>query len=226
MAEEKRRFSLVLDTKTGKRAHFTKPPFYKTALLFPLYPKTGMLIFPRFHGSHFRVWLNGGLAKGGAGTRFSPQSPSQPACRPSISVQQHRVLNVSGLRGRTLKQKWIAGSNLLLECRQAEALNANKKRHYPPRARNGDFGDLGVARPAEKTKMAIFRSASRCGFGDFSRQNGEKRRFWRFQCGARTCHSGLPIWPFWPETLERIARPEALQTNRCPVTGISVSVVS
>ena len=74
----------------------------------------------------------GGLAKGGAGTRFSPQSPSQPACRPSTSLQQHRVLNVSGLHGRTLKQKWIAGSNLLLECRQPKALSANKKRHYSP----------------------------------------------------------------------------------------------
>ena len=81
------------------------------------------------------MWLKGGLAKGGAGTRSSPQSPSQPACRPSISLQQHRVLNVSGLHGRTLKQKWIAGSNLLLECRQPKALSANKKRHYPHEAR-------------------------------------------------------------------------------------------
>ena len=38
---------------------------------------------------------------------------------------------------------------------------------------NGDFGDLGVAHPAERAKMAIFRSASGCGFGDFPRQNGE-----------------------------------------------------
>ena len=60
---------------------------------------------PPFSFFFDRVWRKGGLAKGGAGARFSLQSPSQPACRPATSLQQHRVLNVFGLRGRTLKQK-------------------------------------------------------------------------------------------------------------------------
>ena len=125
---------------------------------------------------------------------------------------------MSGLHGRTLKQKWIAGSNLLLERRQLKALSANKKRHCPPCGANGDFGDLGVARPEEK-------AASGCGFGGFSRQNCEKGNFGDFIVARVHATVDCQSDHFGPKLLERIARPEALQTNRYPLTGVSASVV-
>ena len=82
-------------------------PFYRDCGRAKKEPFVLLASFPNFIVI-FRVWLEGGAASyTGGGTRFSLQSPSQPACRPATSLQQHRVLNVACMQGLPSKSRLL-----------------------------------------------------------------------------------------------------------------------